>query len=135
MTRHFNVSDIDRLPGTNKALPGSAKLYTINTTFFKDKLAAKLLVNPSDPGAWHLHKDIDDDFAKQMCVEHKTDQGFWECPKGKDNHQWDNSSMELALVELAQVKFWQGPAEQQERAHEQATPQNKHPDSNKRSRW
>lgn len=135
MTRHFNVSDIDRLPGTNKALPGSAKLYTINTTFFKDKLAAKLLVNPSDPGAWHLHKDIDNDFARQMCVEHKTDQGYWECPKGKDNHQWDNSSMEMALVELAQVKFWQNQGEHVESANEQPVTQSSRPETNQRRRW
>lgn len=109
MTRHYNVTDIDRIPGTNKPLPGSAKLYTINTTFFKDKLAAKLLVNPSDPGSWHLHKDIEEDFARQMCAESKNDQGIWDCPKGRDNHYWDCSQMEMALVEIAQVKLWPKP--------------------------
>ncbi len=109
MSRHYNVTDIDRIPGTNKPLPGSAKLYTINTTFFKDKLAAKLLVNPSDPGSWHLHKDIDEDFARQMVAESKNDQGVWDCPKGRDNHYWDCASMEMALVEIAQVKLWPKP--------------------------
>ncbi|HAS53754.1 MAG TPA: hypothetical protein DCS42_06285, partial [Nitrospiraceae bacterium] len=111
MARQYNVTDLDRIPGTNKPLPGSAKLYTIHTTFFKDKLAGKLQVSPSDPGAWHLHKDIDEDFAKQMCVEFKNNQGYYECPKGKDNHYWDCSQMELALVEIAQVKIWQQPEE------------------------
>lgn len=109
MTRPYNVTDIDRLPGTNKPLPGSAKLYTIHSTFFKDKLAGKLMVSPDDPGAWHLHKDVDDDFARQMVAEYKTDQGYWDCPKGKANHEWDCSQMELALVEIAQVKLWARP--------------------------
>lgn len=112
LARNYSVSDIDRLPGTNKPLPGSAKLYTLNTTFFKDKLAAKLLVSPDDPGAYHLHKDTDEDFAKQMCAENKNEQGVWVCPKGKDNHYFDCSSMEMALVEIAQVKFWPEPGQQ-----------------------
>lgn len=111
LSRNFNVTDIDRLPGTNKPLPGSAKLYTLNTTFFKDKLAAKLLVSPDDPGAYHLHKDTDEDFAKQMCSETKNEQGIWVCPKGKDNHYFDCSSMEMAIVEIAQVKFWPAPGQ------------------------
>lgn len=109
MSKVYAVSDIDRIPGTNKPLPGSAKLYTVNSTFFKDKLSGKLLVGGSDPGAWHLHKDIDADFAKQMCAEFKNPQGFYECPKGKDNHYWDCSYMELALTEIAQVKYWEEP--------------------------
>jgi terminase, large subunit len=112
MTRQFNVTPIDRLPGSNKPLPGSAQLYTIHSTFFKDKLAGKLLVNPSDPGAWHLHKDIDEDFARQMCAEYKNDHGLYECPKGKANHYFDCGQMELALVEIAQVKLWARPETQ-----------------------
>ena len=113
MARQYNVTDLDRIPGTNKPLPGSAKLYTINSTFFKDKLALKLQVSPTDPGAWHLHKDIDEDFAKQMCAEFRNEQGLWECPRGKANHQWDNSYMEMALVEIAQIKLWPAPSAQQ----------------------
>jgi len=113
MTRQHNVTNLDRLPGTNKPLPGSAKLYTIHSTFFKDKLAGKLLVSPTDPGSWHLHQDIDEDFAKQMCVEFRNSKGFWECPKNKANHYWDCSYMEMALVEIAQVKFWKHAVEPQ----------------------
>jgi len=109
MSRQYNVTDLDRIPGTNKPLPGSAKLYTVHSTFFKDKLAGKLRVNTTDPGAWHLHAETDEDFARQMCSESKNDQGLYECPKGKDNHLWDCSYMELALVEIAQVKIWQEP--------------------------
>lgn len=109
MARHYNVTEIDRIPGTNKALPNSAQLYTVNATFFKDKLANKLKISPADPGAWHLHKDTDEDFAKQMTAEYRNQQGLWICPKHKANHLWDCSYMELALVDIAQVKFWPKP--------------------------
>jgi len=129
MSREYNVTAIDRIPGTNKPLPGSASLYTINTTFFKDKLSGKLLVGPSDPGAWHLHSgysaeqlelkakgekiqgDLLKDLCSQMVAEYKNEQGLYECPKNKANHLWDCSQMELALVEIAQVKMWQKPDE------------------------
>lgn len=119
MSRQYNVTDLDRMPGTNKALPGSAKLYTIHTTFFKDKLAGKLLVSPGDPGAWHLHQEVDEDFAKQMCAEYRSEQGVWECPKGKDNHYFDCSTMELALVEIHQVKIWSQTTEIREQKQKQ----------------
>jgi phage terminase large subunit GpA-like protein len=109
MTRHFSVSDLDKIPGTNKALPGGLKLYNLNATHFKDRLAGKLQVNPADPGAWHLHRDVDEDFARQICVEGKDERGLWQNPKKKANHIWDCSYMELALVEIAQVKLWARP--------------------------
>ncbi|MCP3177292.1 phage terminase large subunit family protein [Desulfuromonas sp. KJ2020] len=109
MSRAFSVTDLDKIPGTNKALPGGLKLYNLNSNHFKDRLAGKLQVAPADPGAWHLHRDTDIDFAKQMCAEGKDDKGYWENPKKKDNHYWDCSYMELALVEIHQVKLWQRP--------------------------
>ena len=139
MAREYSVTDLDRIPGTNKALPGSAKLYTLNTTFFKDKLAGKLGVNRSDPGAWHLHSGytLDQlallakgekvrefllkDFCAQLVAEYRNDQGVWECPKGKANHLGDCSYMELALVEINHVKYWALP-EEQERMLQEAAP-------------
>jgi terminase, large subunit len=129
MAREYNVTAIDRIPGTNKALPGSAKLYTINTTFFKDKLAGKLQVNPSDPGAWHVHSGytcdqlallvkgekvagVLKDFFSQMVAEFRNDQGHYECPKNKANHLWDCSQMEQALVEIVQLNKWPKPEQQ-----------------------
>lgn len=127
MSREYNVTAVDRIPGTNKPLPGGASLYTINTTFFKDKLSGKLLVGPSDPGAWHLHsgysaeqlelkargEKIDGSLLKdlfsQMTAEYKNDQGLYECPKNKANHLWDCAQMEMALVEISQVKMWPDP--------------------------
>jgi phage terminase large subunit GpA-like protein len=111
MTAPHRMTQLDRLPGTNKPLPGAVQLYTLNSKHYKDRLAAKLLVNPTDPGAWHLHKDIDVDFARQMCSEGRDEHGFWVNPKKRPNHFWDCSYMELALVEIAQVKFWQRPAD------------------------
>jgi phage terminase large subunit GpA-like protein len=116
MTSKFqNPKTLDRLPGTNKPLPGSPLLYVANVTHYKDRLAAKLQIEPCDPGAWHLHKDASENFARQMTAEYK-DGSYWECAKNKDNHLWDCSVMELALVDFMGVNTMR-PASNKPKEH------------------
>lgn len=105
MNQPYRVSQIDNYPGTNKAIPGGLKLYILNTTYFKDQLARKLEINPADPGAWHLHSEVTEEYARQMCVEY-SDKGLWRCPKNKPNHFWDCSVYGLATAEIIGIKFW-----------------------------
>lgn len=109
MSSLHRVSPQDKIPGTNKALPGGYNLYHLNATEWKNRLAAKLQVAAADPGAWHLHRDVGDDFARQMCAEGKDAAGNWQNPHNRPNHLWDCAYMELALVEIHQVKLWQRP--------------------------
>ncbi|MEW6490725.1 MAG: terminase gpA endonuclease subunit, partial [Thermodesulfobacteriota bacterium] len=131
MSSPYRMSHQDRIPGTNRPLPGAVPLYLLNTKHYKDRLAAKLLVEPGNPGAWHLHSGYTPDqlallardpgarvehglheLARQLCVEGRDDKGFWQNPKNRANHLWDASYMELALVDIAQVKLWKPPAAQ-----------------------
>lgn len=129
MASPYSFKIVDRFPGTNKPLPGSPYLYTLNSKHYKDQLAAKLMVDPNSPGAWHLHSGYTaeqgellrrdpslqlshnlEEMARQMCVEGKDEKGgFWVNPKKRANHLWDDSYMELALVDIAQVKFMRPP--------------------------
>lgn len=127
MQQIYTKTVIDKLPGTNKPMPGTVALHNINTRIFKNRLASKLMIEPGDPGAWHLHSGLREEdvkmghplslgkehlrtFATQMCAE--TLQGInWVNPTKRANHLWDCSGYELALCEIAQVKFWQPPAE------------------------
>lgn len=136
MASPYILKTVDRLPGTNKPLPGAPQLYTLNSKHYKDTLAAKLMVDPNSPGAWHLHSGYSAEqqelllrdpsvkldhnlaeLAKQMCVEGKDDKGgFWINPKRRANHLWDASYMELALVDIAQMKFWKQPSARPEQS-------------------
>lgn len=130
MTQVVSKTTLDKIPGTNKQLPGAPTLYNINARLFKNRLASKLLIDPADPGAWRLHsglteedvnlgisaqmgKEMLEQFAKQMCAEVLIGNN-WENPTRKANHLWDCSYMEMALVEIAQVKFWQDQNQEQE---------------------
>lgn len=126
MSSAHRLTKLDRLPGTNKPLPQGVPLYTLNSKHYKDRLAAKLLVAPSDPGAWHLHSGYPaehlellardpgakvehnlGELARQLCVEGKDEKGgFWVNLKKRANHLWDCAYYELALVDIAQVKLW-----------------------------
>jgi phage terminase large subunit GpA-like protein len=78
----------------------------VNTTHFKNALSSKLEVHPADPGAWHLHSEATEDWARQLCAEYVDDKGHWVCPDHKANHGWDVSAYNLAAADLLGVKAW-----------------------------
>ncbi|HBG07685.1 MAG: hypothetical protein A2075_09180 [Geobacteraceae bacterium GWC2_58_44] len=116
-TQPITVSRIDRFPGNGRPIPGGLSLYSIDTHYHKDLLANKLLIDPTDPGAFILHSGYTydqvralerdpsqklghnlGDYSRQMCVEARDDRGLWQCGEGKANHLWDCESNGLALV-------------------------------------
>jgi len=116
-TQPMTVSKIDHYPGTSKAIPGGLRLYHIDTHFHKDALAARLAIEPGDPGCFWLHSGYTelqqlerqsnptlplpgnlDDYARQLCAEYRDERGQWQCPPGKANHLWDCESNGLALA-------------------------------------
>ena len=105
-------SRIDCYPGTSKPIPGGLRLVNIDTTYFKNALASKLEINPSDMGALHLHSATDYSYATQMCAEYTDEKGVWQCPPGRANHYWDCAVLILAAIEILGVKFWRPAAQQ-----------------------
>lgn len=113
MTHPVSSTRLDFFPGTKTPIPGGLVLFLVNVTYFKDQLSTKLAINPADPGAWHLHSECTEEYARQMTVEYRDDRGKWQCPPGKANHYWDTGVYRLALAEIIQVKFWKKPEENQ----------------------
>lgn len=107
MEQGWNVKRLDYYPssvGKKIPIPGGLNLYTINVTINKDELARKLQIEPGDPGAIALHADTDTGYAKQLCAEYRDEHGYWICPKGKDNHQWDCWVYGLAAAEIIGIR-------------------------------
>lgn len=119
-TKLVSVSSIANYPGTNKALPGVVRLHTFNTHKFKDELALRLMVEPSDPGAWLLHSGFTteqwqlkasgaardqrnnlEEYARHCCAEGRDAGGLWQNPKNKANHLWDCEIMALVLANVS----------------------------------
>lgn len=111
MTTTTGVTQIDYYPRTKKPIPGGLTLYTINVTFFKDQLSTKLAIDPHDPGAWHLHSECSNEYAREMTAEYRNDKGVWICPQNRPNHYWDIGVYALAAAEILQIKFWKKQTE------------------------
>lgn len=112
MTQPYAFTKIEVYPGTNKPIPGGVMLLRINTNFYKDDLSSRLAIHPTDPGAYHLHADYTEAWARQMCAEFVNEKGVWECPASTPNHGWDVAVYNLALADVCQVKFIQPPEQQ-----------------------
>ncbi len=112
-----SVSKMEHFPGTSKPIPGGLLLYHLDTHHHKDILANKLLIDPSDPGAWVLHSGYSrlqlmlrnkeqqvpggnglEEYAKQMCAEYRDEKALWQCENGKANHLWDCEQQQIALA-------------------------------------
>jgi phage terminase large subunit GpA-like protein len=105
----ITFTKIDRYPGTNKPIPGGVLLHTCDSHHYKDDLAARLAVNPDDPGAWHMHSEYTEDVARQMCVEFVDERGLWEQPPNRAQHAWDASFLALIAADILRLKFRKKP--------------------------
>ena len=109
MEQAWNVKRLDYYPssvGKKIPIPGGLNLYTINVTLHKDELARKLQIQPGDPGCITLQAETESGYAKQLCAEYQDERGWWICPKGKDNHQWDCWVYGLAAAEIMGIRNW-----------------------------
>jgi phage terminase large subunit GpA-like protein len=109
-------SQIDYFPQSKKPIPGGLKLGTFDTTVFKDSLAAKLEVQPGDPGAFWLHaeKPMPKAYFDEMTTEYWDNEAkAWICPPGKANHFWDCEVLCLAAAWELDIRRRRPQAEKQ----------------------
>ncbi|MGE4536312.1 MAG: terminase gpA endonuclease subunit [Desulfovibrio sp.] len=101
---------IDHFPNSPRKIPGGLKLLRGHVTYFKSLLSGKLAINPADPGAFLLHAETTEDYARQMCAEYYDDaDGVWLCPDHKANHFWDCEVYCLIAADLLGVRHWKKP--------------------------
>ena len=108
MNQPFAYTSIEYYPGTKKLIPaGGIMLLRGNVTYYKNLLSNKLDVIGADPGAWHFHGELNEDYARHYTAEYVNEKGLWECASGKDNHLWDCGVYNLIAADIIGVKFWQ----------------------------
>ena len=61
----------------------------------------------ANPGAWHFHGELPEEFARHYTAEYVNEKGLWECLPGKDNHLWDCGVYNLIAAAIIGVKFGQ----------------------------
>ena len=91
----FKYTNLDRWPGTQKAIPGGLVLVTIDVHYYKDELARCLSVAADDPGAFLLYSGFTEqqlehpvpgitpdselkDYARHLTAEYRDELGNWQ---------------------------------------------------------
>ena len=98
---------------TPKGVVDSVELRVFDTNFYKDMLARLLKAD----GKWRVHREITEDYRRQMTSEHKvidrkTQQRAWQAlSTGTPNHYWDCEVLQAAAADMAQISAWQPPAQ------------------------
>ena len=106
----WDITRLDYLPSTSGKkipIPGGLTLYKLNVTVYKGELAAALEIPRGDNGSLVLHAEMGKDYAAQMCAEYQDDRGYWICPNGKANHDWDISVYGFAAIDIMGIRGWQ----------------------------
>lgn len=88
-------STIERLPGTGSPIIGGLKLWSIDSNYFKDKVARLIQNSQSGNGVgFHLYQNPSKDYCRQMCSEHKAI--IRDKRKGMIREQWQKVGASVA---------------------------------------
>ncbi|MCE5335582.1 MAG: phage terminase large subunit family protein [Desulfobacteraceae bacterium] len=104
MTGKMKLTVIASKPGKkNIPIPGGGlRLWVVDTDYFKDLFHNRLQIKAGDPGAIYLHRDTDQDYARQIVSEEKRrgrDGRYkWVRVRG-ENHYFDAEIMASCLVD------------------------------------
>ena len=111
--RMTNLEYYPTVDSKTMRIPGGLQLYRLDTTYYKNMLAAKMAIPVESPGAFHLHNNADDNLAeyvKEMTAEEWDPEekgGMWVMnSKSKGNHAWDCEYYIQALADILQVRTW-----------------------------
>ena len=111
----WRMSQLEYFPtidGRTQKIPGGLTLYRLDSTYYKNMLASRIAVAPTDPGAFHLHNNHDgqlDAYAREMTAEvwdMEEKGGTWVNEQRKPNHAWDCEYLAQALADIMQIKKW-----------------------------
>ncbi len=122
MNQPYSYTNLEYYPGAKKVIPGGLPLLRVNTTYYKNHLSNVLEIAAADPGAWHYHSELSQDWARQMTSEYVDDAGEWVQRPGVANHAWDISVYNLAAADVLGVMYWKKQAPKQGKASGRGLP-------------
>jgi phage terminase large subunit GpA-like protein len=67
----YRASLVERHPVTGEPIAGGLRLWHIDVSYMKDKIARLVASEPGTPGNWHLHAEPAAEYLKQFCAEKK----------------------------------------------------------------
>jgi len=110
----YKPTRVDYSPLTGKVAARSVRLWHVDVTTFKDRLANQAARSHPGPGYLHLPADTTADFLRQFCAEEKKvippksktakPRKLWVTRRDHpDNHYWDCSVLALVAAVMGRV--------------------------------
>lgn len=103
----LSVNRIDVKPSGSKAKYG-LDLVRLSTDFFKSWVHERIRWPEDQPGGWHLHEDISEDYCRQIVSEVRTKKdkggGFTWVVKSKMNHFLDCEALAYAAAYMLGIQ-------------------------------
>lgn len=134
--RPFTPKSVDRNPFTGQSLPNSVIVWHTNVAQFKDVFAAAIeRGNEPGPGAFHLPKNVDENYVAEVTAEHKVlvrsgknaRERWVKKPGVRQNHYLDAEVLAFAAAQLIRVDLMRA-----ELARAQARQRARRPDDDER---
>lgn len=92
MDQPLRFKDIDYTPGGSRIIKNGIRLCHIDTDYFKRWIHGRVNWPENQPGGWHLHAQVTEEYARQIVAEEliikASGQAVW-VRKSKDNHYLD----------------------------------------------
>jgi len=105
-TTPLSKSRVDVAPSGTKSKYG-LDLIRLDTDFFKSWVHQRVRWPEDQPGAWHLHQDVGEDYCRQIVSEarmRKPSGGVVWVPRSRDNHFLDCESLAYAAAYMLGVQ-------------------------------
>jgi len=114
----YRISTIERFPDSGVTIPGGLALWSLDTSYFKDKVR-RLMQNTSldGPGGWFIHRNPPEEYVKQLCSEHKAIIRDKKTRRAREEwrpvsahaatHFWDCEIYSAAAAEMLRVFYLQ----------------------------
>lgn len=106
-------------------IKGGVRIYHVDTDYFKRWLHARIRWPKGEPGGWHLHRDIAEDYCRQLVAEELTvkpsGQIVW-IKTSRENHYLDAEVLAHAAAVIEGVDKLQPPSEADGAAKELSAP-------------
>lgn len=90
-----------------KTIKGGVKLWHLDTDYLKSWIYARLLWPAGEPGGWHVHRAVDEDYCRQIVSEEvltkASGRRIW-MRRNRDNHYLDAEANALAAALVCRVQ-------------------------------
>jgi len=109
----YRMVRVDISPRTGKPIPGGLSRWNVDSAYYKEAIYDRLQIPAGQPGAWNLHREVTEDYLRQLCGEvqqrefdkYGQERYVWTVVDTEiGNHYLDAEVYALAMADMLRVR-------------------------------